>query len=331
MQESSYRYETYSVLFNNIKGLLIILVVLGHLIEEVPLLYNSAFGSTIHKLIYSFHMEAFVFISGYYSKNISNKFSDQLKQNLFPYLCLMFFVSLIQGFYNNSTPRIFLYPLILPFIPVHSTWYFLSLFCYRCFLTNIRKHKSYILFSLLAFLGVSFIRKDISILAFGRTISFLPFFLIGYHFKREIIIKCKELDSKKIMFLLILYLVIFYMISINFNSEFFFLRDSFITLNVDYISGIIGRTFLMIASLTAITLLIHFTSNSPSIFTKTGRHSLSIYFFHLFFVYFLRHKEYFTTFSETTTLLILTVYALIISFLLSRDIVYNTLQYVLRR
>ena len=60
MQESSYRYETYSVLFNNIKGLLIILVVLGHLIEEVPLLYNSAFGSTIHKLIYSFHMEAFI-------------------------------------------------------------------------------------------------------------------------------------------------------------------------------------------------------------------------------------------------------------------------------
>lgn len=331
MSTINHTNETYSTLFNNLKGFLIFLVVLGHLIEEVPLLYHSPFGSTIHKLIYSFHMEAFVFISGYYSKNISNKFSDQLKQNLFPYFSLMFFVSLIQGFYNNSTPRIFLYPLILPFIPVHSTWYFLSLFCYRCFLTNIRKNKSYILFSILAFLGVSFIRKDISILAFGITISFLPFFLIGYNFKREIIIKYKELDSKRIMFLLILYLVIFFMISINFNSEFFFLRDSFITLNIDYISGIMGRAFLMIASLTAITLLIHFTSNSPSIFTKISKHSLSIYFFHLFFVYFLRHKEYFTNFSETTTLLILTVYAFIISFLLSRDIVYNTLQYVLRR
>lgn len=331
MSSINHAGEPYSILFNNLKGFLIFLVVLGHLIEEVPLLCHSTIGSSIQKLIYSFHMEAFVFISGYYSKYTSNKFIDQLKQNVFPYFCLMIFVSLIQGFYNNSTPRIFLYPFILPLIPVHSSWYFLSIFYYRSFLTNIIKCKGYIIFSILTFLGVSFIRADISILAFGRAISFLPFFLIGYNFKRAKVLKCKELDSKRILILLTLYLVLFFLLTIKFNLEFFFLRDSFSYLNVDYISGIIGKSCLMIASLTAITLLIHFTSNTPTILTKIGRHSLSVYFFHLFFVYFLRHKEYFSTCSETTTLLILTVYAFAISFLLSRDKVYNTLQYVLRR
>lgn len=52
-------------LITNLKGILIILVVLGHVLENmhVPILINTA------KFIYTFHMTLFVFISGYLAKN----------------------------------------------------------------------------------------------------------------------------------------------------------------------------------------------------------------------------------------------------------------------
>lgn len=50
---------------DNIKALLIILVVLGHALE---LFLKSGSVKTIYKLIYSFHMPLFIFISGYFAK-----------------------------------------------------------------------------------------------------------------------------------------------------------------------------------------------------------------------------------------------------------------------
>ena len=128
-----------------------------------------------------------------------------------------------------------------------------------------------------------------------------------------------------------IFMILFFILNKNFRSDFFFLRDTFVVLNIESLLGSIGKTFLLISSLKDIMLLIHFTKNTPTILTKIGKHSLSVYFFHLFFVYPLRHKEYFSPFSDTATLLILAVYTFAISFLLSRDIVYNTLQYMLRR
>ena len=53
-----------SLLFDNIKTVLIILVVLGHALEEISLEHEYGI---IRACIYSFHMPAFIFISGYFS------------------------------------------------------------------------------------------------------------------------------------------------------------------------------------------------------------------------------------------------------------------------
>lgn len=54
-------------LFDNLKFLLIVLVVFGHSLEEISLAQDYAI---IRAWIYSFHMPAFVFISGYFSKSV---------------------------------------------------------------------------------------------------------------------------------------------------------------------------------------------------------------------------------------------------------------------
>ena len=49
---------------DNIKWLLILLVVFGHLVEQV----NGAPAAFLYTLVYVFHMPAFVFITGYFAK-----------------------------------------------------------------------------------------------------------------------------------------------------------------------------------------------------------------------------------------------------------------------
>lgn len=53
---------------DNFKGILIFLVVLGHIVGV-----SKEGVENIVNYIYSFHMPAFVFISGYFSKNPSIK------------------------------------------------------------------------------------------------------------------------------------------------------------------------------------------------------------------------------------------------------------------
>ena len=52
---------------DNIKGLLILLVVFGHSLELVRI--NSGVANFMYIFIYTFHMPVFVFYAGYLSKN----------------------------------------------------------------------------------------------------------------------------------------------------------------------------------------------------------------------------------------------------------------------
>lgn len=50
--------------FDNIRGFLIICVVLGHFLEVCPMFKGS---HSIYRVIYSFHMPAFIFLTGYFA------------------------------------------------------------------------------------------------------------------------------------------------------------------------------------------------------------------------------------------------------------------------
>ena len=52
--------------YDNIRGILIILVVFGHFLELCP---GAVAGSHVYLLIYCFHMPAFIFLSGRFSKH----------------------------------------------------------------------------------------------------------------------------------------------------------------------------------------------------------------------------------------------------------------------
>ncbi len=77
-------------LFDNIKGILIFLVVFAHLLECAGLT-----GSYLYRVIYSFHMPLFVFVSGFFARFDLKKI---LRTLVWPYLLFQVIFLLFDGF-----------------------------------------------------------------------------------------------------------------------------------------------------------------------------------------------------------------------------------------
>ena len=80
---------------NALKGLLIILVVIGHFGQTISNLLPGRIGDITHGVvlfIYIFHMPLFMFVSGYLSKNLERRREKAFSELLIPYIVFQIFV-----------------------------------------------------------------------------------------------------------------------------------------------------------------------------------------------------------------------------------------------
>lgn len=156
---------------DNVKAVLITLVVVGHLIERVPL----GIADVPYKWIYAFHMPAFVFISGYLTRNFRatpRRSLTLVTSLLVPYLVL----NVVEAIERYARGDHFALNL---FRPSFASWYLLALFAWRLLTPLLRAIPWAVLFAVLASLAVvtyGGIGQDLSA---ARIVSFLPFFAAG--------------------------------------------------------------------------------------------------------------------------------------------------------
>jgi len=162
MEESKRDY-----LFDNLKVLLIFLVVFGHSLENY--IDNNMVLRSIYFFIFMFHMPLFIYISGYFSKNIDKCRKNASKDLLMPFI----FFNIIWYVSIGKLDR-----------PIYyagwTLWYLLSLFLWRFFLKDIIKVKWILGLSIILGLLIGFYDMSIDLLSFSRTFAFFPFFLIRF-------------------------------------------------------------------------------------------------------------------------------------------------------
>jgi fucose 4-O-acetylase-like acetyltransferase/poly-gamma-glutamate capsule biosynthesis protein CapA/YwtB (metallophosphatase superfamily)/lysophospholipase L1-like esterase len=154
--------------WDNLKGVLIALVVFGHYLFE----YRdfSAIREATY-LIYAFHMPAFVFVSGYFSRSERSTSDETLVKILIWFVLLNFSMMFYAYFYADQ-----------PFSFVrhyYSSWYLLALFLYRATLPLCRKIPLIVPLSVAVSLGVGFIRTLDDVWALQKIIALYPFFIVG--------------------------------------------------------------------------------------------------------------------------------------------------------
>ena len=160
--------------FDNLRGILILLVVLGHLLENCGSFPGAGF---LYRAIYSFHMPAFLFLTGYFARYDRKKIIRGL---LVPYILFQTAYLLFDRWlYGTETALQYTTPYWILWYLVASILYHLLLPMYEA--ANRRQQ----LLALGITFGLSLMAGfDATVgypLSLSRFLVFQPWFLLGYY------------------------------------------------------------------------------------------------------------------------------------------------------
>ena len=128
LSKSKYENKTEKIernyLFDNIKGILIFSVVIAHFFRASSSFSVPTFGGVTYIISFSYIMQGFLFISGYFSRNLEKCRNTAFQTFLFPYLILMPIMYCIRlSIFGKAH-----FDLTLPTM---ALWYLLTLFVYQ--------------------------------------------------------------------------------------------------------------------------------------------------------------------------------------------------------
>ena len=182
-------FEERNHQIDNLKGMLIFLVVLGHGLELVR--QDIFAAKLLYVFIYQFHMPVFVFLSGCTSKNLEKGRRNAVENFLVPFLALNiawnvlhFAITYLYGGLD-SIEKMVDHPWHSLLTPAWTLWYILALFIWKMLLPDLCRVKHVLFFSLCAGIFAGFFYEFNSFLALSRVIKLMPFFLFGYFYDTE--------------------------------------------------------------------------------------------------------------------------------------------------
>ncbi len=172
--------------WDNLKCLLIFLVVLGHIL--IPVTHDGRGTETVYYFIYLFHMPAFVFVSGFFSKSYMKKdvpVVSKLMGFLILYVIYKILIWGLSGILNGHFPEFNL------FVETGTPWYLFAMFVWYLLLPFLAKFKGpvCILATLLFGLYIGYADQIGPFFCLSRIIVFLPFFMAGYYFGKDSVSK----------------------------------------------------------------------------------------------------------------------------------------------
>ncbi len=311
-----------NLLFDNLKGFLIFLVVFGHSLELLKNDYKLA--NIIYTFIYIFHMPAFIFISGYFSKDLKKSQDSAFEKFLIPFL-------IITLPWNIALVILGITDFYSFFTPAWAMWYLYTMFIWKLVLPYILKIKN--IFKISLFLGILsglFIEFN-DFMSISRTITFLPYFLAGYFFDESLITKIRNKNN----LIFILLVIITFLISIFFSIsdfipvEILWLDRPFVNLKYPIKLGLLIRMCLYFLGFIMTFSLLNLMTCKKCFLSKLGKNTLSVYLLHIFLVgsFFGISK---TIQNNALNLLLCVIISIIITYILSLDIVNNNISKFLK-
>lgn len=278
--------------FDNLKFVLIFLVVLGHFLEVSEAFRGS---ELLLRTIYSFHMPAFLFLTGYFAKFRPKKIALEFGYTyvLFQVLYLLF----AYRFLGGEELKIYFS------IPYWLMWYLFATIVFYLLLPMIdvsgRWKKAVVL--LLTVIAALYSGKD-PYLGYGlsgaRIVSFLPFFVLGFYCgkRKEIPLSHRKIGVRVIVGAVFTAAVLGICAYLHFHEE---LTIFTMYGSVSYERGNYEwrhRALLMLFALIWIgffmTALLPLLNRKIPVISTIGKNTFGIFLLHGFFVRYIGHYHW---------------------------------------
>lgn len=261
-------------LFDNYKVLLITLVVMGHFIE--PCYRNNELLYTLKWLIVSFHMPAFIFVSGYFSKR-ELPFSVIAHKLLVPYIAYEFIYYFFYLFVLHKETGLYL------LYPKFSLWYLLALFVWRAVTPYVKKCPYHVILTIALGLLIGCSGMQDNYLSLPRILYFYPFFLAGVHFNRDTVTKLRQ-NHMRLLFAVFIAaftaFLAFAPVCRTLSTKIFYGRYSYDTLSQGIADGILCRMICYAVSFAMTFAVMILVPERKTCYSYIGTRTMAIYLFH---------------------------------------------------
>lgn len=310
-------------LFDNIKLLAIILVVIGHAIDFIARQDGNHLEKSLFLIIYSVHMPLFIFISGLFTKPM-DKETKFPKQKVISYVLIGIAIRIMMALLSIILNEDFKYSVLDMYDSF--AWFMWAMAVFISIVWLFREYNTKILLLISLVIGcMSGFDKNLGDkLVLMRIVVFLPFFIIGYMIKPEQILRLISKKWLKIISALfvvgILLLFIFYTDTYKLFRSMFTGRNNFSYLGEYYNFGFIVRgVTYAVSALLGFSLLCLVPNKNLGFLSGVGTKTLQIYFWHKAFLFVLEHFDVYNRISgltgETLATLIYILIAVLIAFI----------------
>ncbi|WP_411079043.1 acyltransferase family protein [Streptomyces sp. cmx-18-6] len=282
--------------FDNVKYLAIVLVAMGHAWPSVWEGSQAARG--LYVFVYTFHMPAFILISGYFSRSFDMspaKVKRLITGVAVPYVLFETAYALHKRYVGGSPDE----PITL-LDPIYLTWFLAALFIWRLTTPIWRtlRHPLPVAFAIALLASVSpGISNDLDL---QRVLQFLPFFVIGLLLKPEHFQLVRRREVRLLSLPVVAAaLLIAYWIAPRMQLGWLYRANSVQELDAPWWSGAVMALALFCCALALIVALLAWTPSRRTWFTVLGAGTICGYLLHGFVI---KSADYWGLFDRYTWL-----------------------------
>ena len=263
-------------LFDNIKALLIISVVTAHYFRVSGDFAVGSAPRVIYIIAFSYIMQGFFFISGYFSKNVDKCRRGAFKNFIIPYLL---FCVLVFGerylLYGNAHLHLLR--------PTFALWFLVAMFVYRFLIKDMARIPFLLPAAAVLYLAAGLIPVLDQDCSLGRLASFLVFYLAGFKCSGETIEKIRRIP--KVLTFLLLAVLTGICIAEGFmqvDMESYLMRRPISEYGVTAPDYLLTRVQLLVEAAGWIVVFINMMPRKRTPLSGLGQRTMTVYLLHIF-------------------------------------------------
>ena len=283
VEEINKKPKEREYLFDNYKAFLIVLVVIGHFIE--PSYKQNTILYDLKWAIVAFHMPAFIFISGYFSKKTPS-IVKLIRGLAIPYLVCEVIYYLLYTYILHIDTELYLSR------PKFSLWYLMALFVWKLLTPIVKKVPGYMVLTIVGGLLIGMVGLD-NYFSIPRIVFFFPFFLAGECFDKAWLDKLRDTKGFIIASVGLVGFAVFLLtdkIHDKLTPHIFYGRYSYDVMGFDTKEGMIIRIVCYAISFLLVYLFMMVVPNEKKSYSYLGQRTMPVYIFHGLVYSFLKFR-----------------------------------------
>ena len=271
-------------MFDAFRGLLMWSIPLSHFTRVAGNFRQDSLSGVIYITINVFVMQAFVFLSGYFSKKPDRSKQTSFHTFMWPYLLGIPFFYLVRllifGHANWNLDQ-----------PPFALWYLWALFFYRYFTKEWMKIPYILELSIVLYLFAGQIPFLTGILGLGRMVSYFPFFVMAVYCTGDQLKKLQCLKKWHCWMLGAVLLGISCVLAFcvpQLPVGFYLLKTTAANLGIPWYWDIFGRLMVLFLAWGWIILMVNILPSKKNYLAYVGMNTMPIYILHLIVRYLIK-------------------------------------------